>query len=92
MIFIRVSFDEESELDIDDDEMEENNNNTSDNKPLSTHEQKNVEEKNNMIICYCFFTVIWSIGGVLTKNSRDKFDVFFRELCDKTSEKDKLAR
>lgn len=55
-------------------------------------EQKTAEEKNNMILCYFFFSIVWSIGGNLKQNSREKFDVFFRDLLELTSEKEKHAK
>ena len=86
-----MNFDEETEFVIEETNQEESQDS---NKPkqLSIHEQKSVEEKNNMVICYFFFTIVWSIGGVLNKSSREKFDVYFRELLERNSEKEKDSR
>ena len=83
-----MNFEEENEFVIEETEQEESQDS---NKPkqLSIHEQKSVEEKNNMVICYFFFTIVWSIGGVLNKSSREKFDLYFRELLERNSDKEK---
>ncbi|XP_053376707.1 dynein axonemal heavy chain 3-like [Mercenaria mercenaria] len=61
-------------------------------KPTSVSEQKIIEEKTNMIICYFLFSMVWSVGATLDENSRIKFDEFFRSLCEMESVKDKNPR
>lgn len=55
-------------------------------------EQKIIEEKTNMLICYFLFSIVWSVGATLDENSRIKFDEFFRSLCEMESTKDKHPR
>ena len=84
-----MNFEEENEFVIEETEQEESQDKP---KQLSIHEQKSVEEKNNMVVSYFFFTIVWSIGGVLNKASREKFDVYFRELLERNSDKEKDSK
>ena len=88
---LRLNFDEETEFFIEETQ-EEDTQDPNKPKQLSIHEKKSVEEKNNMVICYFFFAIVWSIGGVLNKSSREKFDAYFRDLVERTSEKEKNSR
>ena len=49
--------------------------------------EKSMEERNNMIICYFYLSVVWSIGSVLKKDSREKFNFFFLDLIEKFATK-----
>jgi len=58
-------------------------------KATNLNDQKLIEERTNMIICYFLFSMVWSVGATLDENSRIKFDEFFRSLCEMESAKDK---
>lgn len=83
LAFYSDELDSESEDEIEETESEVMN--EEQDKP-SMADQKSDEEKNNMLICLFLFTVVWSLGGVLKHASREKFDAFFRELCDNTNQ------
>lgn len=55
--------------------------------PINASEQKNQEERTNMLVANFFFCIVWSIGADLDGDSRIKFDEFFRSLCDENNSK-----
>jgi len=50
-------------------------------KQLNSNNQIEME-KNEMIVANFFLSVVWSIGAVLKQTSKEKFTVFFNELCE----------
>ncbi|XP_032895202.1 dynein heavy chain 3, axonemal-like [Amblyraja radiata] len=51
-------------------------------KSFSATLQKEQEEIANALVAYAFFSIIWSIGGILDSSSKPSFSDFFRRLCD----------
>lgn len=39
-------------------------------------------EKTEMMVANFFLSVVWSIGAVLKKSSKEKFSFYFNELCE----------
>lgn len=54
---------------------------------LNVSDQKAANEKNDMIVANFFVSIIWSIGITLLPASKEKFNVFFLELCDNSNTK-----
>ena len=54
---------------------------------LNVSDQKAANEKNDMVIANFFVSIIWSIGITLRPSSKDKFNVFFLELCENSNTK-----
>ncbi|XP_043943753.1 dynein axonemal heavy chain 3-like [Protopterus annectens] len=48
---------------------------------FSVMKQKS-EEVTSLIVAYAFFSIIWSIGGILDSSSKHHFSEFLRNLCD----------
>jgi hypothetical protein len=44
-------------------------------------------EKTEMIVANFFLSIVWSIGAVLKQTSKDKFTIFFNELCENSNKK-----
>jgi hypothetical protein len=44
-------------------------------------------EKNEMIVANFFLSVVWSIGAVLKQESKEKFTIFFSDLCENSLKK-----
>ncbi|XP_078276213.1 dynein axonemal heavy chain 3-like [Rhinoraja longicauda] len=40
------------------------------------------EEITNTLVAYAFFSIVWSVGGILDSSSKHSFSDFFRRLCD----------
>ncbi|XP_043569115.1 dynein axonemal heavy chain 3-like [Chiloscyllium plagiosum] len=53
-----------------------------DEKSFSSTRQKEVEEVTNHLIAYAFFSVIWSVGGMLDPASKPRFSDFFSNFCE----------
>ncbi|XP_041458176.1 dynein heavy chain 3, axonemal-like isoform X7 [Lytechinus variegatus] len=68
---------EETESDVDDldDEVE-------DDPDASLSDQKLLDERSNMMLCYFFFSIVWSIGVSVDGAFRENFSEFFKQLCD----------
>nr|XP_054750956.1 dynein axonemal heavy chain 3-like isoform X12 [Lytechinus pictus] len=67
---------EETESDVDDldDEV--------DDPDASLSDQKLLDERSNMMLCYFFFSLVWSIGVSVDGAFRENFSEFFKQLCD----------
>lgn len=87
----RLIGEDDDDEDIFEEEMDEEGEEAKE-KPTSLNDQKIIEERTNMIICYFLFCIVWSVGATLDENSRIKFDEFFRSLCEMESAKDKHPR
>ncbi|XP_078409866.1 dynein axonemal heavy chain 3-like [Cetorhinus maximus] len=47
--------------------------------------QKEKEEITNHLVAYAFFSIVWSIGGILDLPSKQRFSDFFSSLCEHDS-------
>ncbi|XP_067861511.1 dynein axonemal heavy chain 3-like [Heptranchias perlo] len=56
-----------------------------DERSFSATTQKEMEVITNTLVAYAFFSIIWSIGGILDSSSKQSFSDFFRSLCDRDS-------
>ena len=43
--------------------------------------KKNKERISEMIVAYFFASIVWSIGGGLIQDSKEKFSNFFNKIC-----------
>lgn len=59
---------------------------------LALTEQKINEEIANMSVAFFLFSVVWSLGATLDKQSRLKFDEFFRGIIETESQNCKYPR
>ncbi|XP_070559259.1 dynein axonemal heavy chain 3-like isoform X5 [Ptychodera flava] len=48
----------------------------------SVSDQKLEEERTAMLVCQFLFSLVWSAGGNIDASSKEKFNDFFRHLCD----------
>ncbi|XP_038666815.1 dynein heavy chain 3, axonemal-like [Scyliorhinus canicula] len=53
-----------------------------DEKCFSSTIQKEKEEVTNHLVAYGFFSIVWSIGGILDLPSKQRFSDFFSNLCE----------
>ena len=42
-------------------------------------------EMNEMVVANFFLSIVWSIGAVLKQSFKEKFSLFFNELCDNSN-------
>ncbi|XP_041110137.1 dynein heavy chain 3, axonemal-like isoform X2 [Polyodon spathula] len=54
-------------------------------KSFQASKQKQQEETSSMIVAGAFFSVVWSLGGLLDASSKQRFSEFFKSLCDQDS-------
>ncbi|XP_075130611.1 dynein axonemal heavy chain 3-like [Leptodactylus fuscus] len=47
-----------------------------------TNGKKATEDVKHMIVAYGFFSIIWSVGGILHSDSKERFSDFLKDLCD----------
>ncbi|XP_030856161.1 dynein heavy chain 3, axonemal-like [Strongylocentrotus purpuratus] len=66
---------EETESDIEDLDEE-------DDPDASLSDQKILDERSNMMMCYFFFSLVWSVGVSVDGAFRENFSEFFKQLCD----------
>ncbi|XP_077987554.1 dynein axonemal heavy chain 3-like isoform X2 [Glandiceps talaboti] len=45
-------------------------------------DQKLEEERTAMLVCQFLFSLVWSAGGNIDTQSKEKFNDFFRQICD----------
>ncbi|XP_071486244.1 dynein axonemal heavy chain 3-like [Diadema antillarum] len=68
----------DADSDVEDEEDEETDD-------TSLSDQKVLEERTNMMLCYFLFSLVWSVGVSVDGASRDNFSEFFKQLCDMDS-------
>ena len=88
VVYRQIGEEEDDDEDIFEEELAEGEEPPPPKEP-SMSDQKIIEERTNMLICYFLFSIVWSVGATLDENSRIKFDEFFRSLCEMDGAKDK---
>eukprot|EP00062_Callorhinchus_milii_P022724 gi/632980863/ref/XP_007907272.1/ PREDICTED: dynein heavy chain 3, axonemal-like [Callorhinchus milii] len=56
-----------------------------DHKRFSAIKHKQMEEITHTLVAYGFFSIVWSIGGILDPSSKQSFSDFFKNLCERDS-------